>query len=68
MGGLATSPLPSRGVPNTSKRGAKSEVANKRADWLHHPYRLGGSPKFQSAGQNENWPPRGRIEDITGAI
>ena len=29
------------GVPNTSKRGTKSEVAHKWADWLHNPRRLG---------------------------
>ena len=29
------------GVPTTSERGAKSEVAHKRARWLHNPCRLG---------------------------
>ena len=59
--------LPCRlgGVPNASKRGTKSEVAHKWADWLHNPCRLGGSPTLQSGGQNQKWPTSGQIGYIT---
>ena len=41
VGGTATSPLRSRGYPNT---GTKSKVAHKWAEVLHHPLRSRGSP------------------------
>ena len=50
MGGLATSSLPSREVPNTSMRKTKSKVAHKWAHCLHHPCRLGGGPQRFKAG------------------
>ena len=68
MDELATSPPPSRGVPNASKRGTKSQVVHQRADWLHYLCRLGGSPTFQSGGQNQNRPTNGRIGSITRAV
>ena len=96
VGGMATSPLPTRGsptpqsgsqnqkwpmsgrisyvspavmgVPNASKRGTKSEVAHKWADWLCHPRRLGWSPMLWSGGQNQKWPTSGRINYVTPAV
>ena len=44
------------------------ELAHQRAHWLHHSCRLGGSPAFQSSGQNETWPTNGRIGFITPAV
>ena len=67
VGKLATSPLPPRGIPNASERGAKSEVAHKWARWLHHPCRLGGLPLLQSGGQNQKWPTSGQGGYITHA-
>ena len=49
MGKLATSPLPYRGSPAASERGAKSEVAHKWAKWLPHPCCI-GDPRPSSAG------------------
>ena len=37
-------------VPTASKRGAESEVAHKRARWLHNPYHLGGPDRFRAGG------------------
>ena len=55
------------GVPNTSQRRTKSEVAHKWAWWLHHPCHGGGSPMLRSAGQNEKWAKSGRPNYITPA-
>ena len=49
VGKLATSPLPYRGSPAASERGAKSEVAHKWAKWLPHPCCI-GDPRPSSAG------------------
>ena len=38
------------GVPTTLERGAKSNVANKWAKWLHNPCRLGGPRRFRAGG------------------
>ena len=67
VGKVATSPLPPRGIPTASERGAKSEVAHKWARWLHNPCRLGGSPPFQSGGQDQKWPTSGQGSYITPA-
>ena len=56
------------GVPNASEQGGKSAVAHKWANWLHNPYRLGGSPTLQSGGQNHKWPTSGRIGYITHTV
>ena len=45
VGRLATSPLPS-GVPDASRRGTKSEKADKWADWRHNPCRFGGPQRI----------------------
>ena len=62
LGGGATSPLRSRGSPNT---GTKSKVAHKWAEVLHHPCTLGG-PKTR--GQSQRWPTSGRRCYITPAF
>ena len=46
-------------------KGAKSEVAHVRADWLHDPCRRGGSP---TRGQKQKWPTCKRIGYITPAV
>ena len=62
VGGSATSPLRSRRSPN---KGAKSMVAHKWAEVLHHPCVLGGT---QTRGQSERWPTSGRKCYITPAF
>ena len=49
QGGYIT--LAASGIPTASKRGAKSEVADKWARWLHHPYRLGDPLCFKAGGK-----------------
>ena len=39
------------GIPTASERGAKSEVADKWARWLHHPCRLGDPLRFRAEGK-----------------
>ena len=62
VGGSATSALRSSGSPN---RGAKSKVAHKWAEVLHHPCVLGGP---QTRGQSQWWPTSGRKCYITPAF
>ena len=62
VGGSVTSPLRSRGSPNT---GAKSKVAHKWAEVLHHPCVLRGP---QTRGQSRWWPTSGRKCYITPAF
>ena len=62
VGVSATSPLHSRGSPNT---GTKSIVAHKWAEVLHHPCVLGGP---QAAGQSQRWRTSGRKCYITPAF
>ena len=38
------------GIPSASKRGAKSEVAQKWARWLRHPCRLGDPHRLRAGG------------------
>ena len=61
VGKVATSPLPSRGTPAASERGAKSEVANKWAKWLHHPCRLGDPHRFRAGGKIRSGPLGGKV-------
>ena len=68
VGKVATSPLPYRGIPTASERGAKSEVAYKWAKWLPHPCRIGGSPPLQSGGQSQKWPTSGQNGYLTPAV
>ena len=44
------------GIPATSERGAKSEVAHKWARWLHHPCRLGDPHCFRAGGKIRSGP------------
>ena len=62
VGGSATSPLRSRGSPNT---GTKSKVAHKWAKVLHDPCVPGGP---QTRGQSQWWPTSGRKCYITPAL
>ena len=39
------------GIPTASKRGAKSEVAHKWANWLPHPCRIGDPHHFRAGGK-----------------
>ena len=43
-------------VPNASKRGTKSEVAHKWANWLHKPCRLGGPQRFKAGDKIRSGP------------
>ena len=62
VGGIATSPLRSRGSPN---KGTKSKVPHKCAQLLHHPCVLGGP---QTRGQSQRWPANGQNCYITPAF
>ena len=55
------------GIPTASKRGAKSEVAEKmgKVATSHLPPR--GSPLLQSGGQNQKWPINGQGGNATPA-
>ena len=44
------------GDPNASKRGTKSAMAHKCADWLHHPHRLGGPQRFKAGDKISTGP------------
>ena len=63
VGKLATSPLPYRGAPplQSSKRGAKSEVAHKWAKWLPHPRRIGEPHRFRAGGKIRSGPQVGNL-------
>ena len=56
-----------RWSPRPSERGRKPEAANKWADWLHNPYRL-GSTMLWSGGQNQQLPTSGQIGYITPTV
>ena len=43
-------------IPTASKRGAKSEVAHKRARWLHHLCSLGDPLRFRVGGKTRSGP------------
>ena len=49
------------GIPTTSKRGAKSEVAHKWARWLHHPCCLGDPHRFKVGGKIRSGPYMGKV-------
>ena len=49
------------GIPAASERGAKSEVAHKRARWLHHPCRLGDPRRFRAGGKIRSGPQMGKV-------
>ena len=43
------------GVPNASEPGTKSELAQKWAWWLHHPYHWGGPERFTAGDHKWAW-------------
>ena len=49
------------GSPNTSERGAKSEVAHKWAKWLPHPCRIGEPHRFRAGGKIRSGPQMGKL-------
>ena len=50
---VATSPLPSRGSPPLQSGGGELEVADKWAEWLRHPCRLGDPHAAERGGKSE---------------
>ena len=59
QGGYIT--LAASGIPTTSERGAKSEVAHKWARWLHQPCRLGDPLRFRAGGKIRSGPQMGKV-------
>ena len=55
VGKVATSPLLPRGSPPLKSGGAKSQVAQKWAMWLHHPCRLGDPHRFKAGKIAHKW-------------
>ena len=55
-GELVASPLPSRGVPNASQQGTKSDLAHKWAGWLHDPRRIRGPQRFKGVDRIRSGP------------
>ena len=49
------------GIPAASKRGAKSEVAHKWANWLPHPCRIGDPCRFRAGGKIRSGPQVGKL-------
>ena len=49
------------GIPTTSERGAKSEVAHLRAKWLRHPCCLGDPHRFRAGGKIKSGPQVGKV-------
>ena len=49
------------GSPTASKRGAKSEVAHKWANWLPHPCRIGEPHCFRAGGKIRSGPQVGKL-------
>ena len=49
------------GIPTTSQRGAKSEVAHLWAKWLRHPCRLGDPRRFRAGGKIRSGPLVGKV-------
>ena len=49
------------GSPTASQRGAKSEVAHNRANWLPHPCRIGESHRCRAGGKIRSGPQVGKV-------
>ena len=49
------------GIPAASERGAKSDVANKWANWLPHPCRIGDPRRFRAGGKIRSGPQVGKV-------
>ena len=52
------------GIPTASERGAKSEVAHKRAKWLPHPCRIGDPHRFRAGGKIRSGPQVGKVATL----
>ena len=68
VGGLATSPLLSQGVPMLQSGGQNQRWVHMWADWLHHPCCAGGLHCFGAGNKIERGPTCGRIGYITSAV
>ena len=49
------------GIPSASERGAKSDVAQLWARWLHHPCRLGDPLRYRVGGRTRSGPLVGKV-------
>ena len=49
------------GIPTAAERGAKSEVAHKRANWLPHPCRIGDPHRCRAGGKIRSGPQVGKV-------
>ena len=49
------------GIPSTSERGTKSEVAHKLPRYIHNPYRLGGPLCFRAGEIMKSGPQAGKV-------
>ena len=49
------------GIPTASKRGAKSEVAHKWANWVPHPCRIGETHRCRAGGKIRSGPRVGKL-------
>ena len=54
QGGYITLAAP--GIPTASERGAKTEVTDKWARWLHHPCHLEDPLRFRAEGKIRSGP------------
>ena len=61
VGLVPSSPLSSRGVPDISKPGTKSEVAHSWAWWLRNPCRLGCPQRFEAGEKIRSGPQVGPV-------
>ena len=67
MGGLATSPLPSRGSPMLHSRGRNQKWPTSGQIGYITPAAY-GSPMLQSHGLNQKWPTSGLLGYITPCV
>ena len=56
------------GSPTASQRGAKSEVAHNRANWLPHPCRIGEPHRCIAGGKIRSGPQRGEMATSPPAV
>ena len=68
VGGLATSPLLSRGSPTLQSGGQNQMRAHMWAVWLHHPCCLGGPQRFKAGDKIRGGPTCGWFGYITLAV
>ena len=58
---VATSPLPYRGSPTAAERGAKSEMAHKRAKWVPPPCRISDPHRCRAGGKIRSGPQLSKV-------